>query len=85
MVACLSHNGDASDMAQIDTLKTQIGGCITGEYGLGDIHLEYPGASIGIVAVDPRETDADSALRAADAAMYQDKKSKSRSRFRLVD
>lgn len=46
---------------------------IRGEYHLGDVDLYYPGASLGIVEVDPETTDADSALHAADIAMYQEK------------
>ncbi|EOM2580685.1 diguanylate cyclase, partial [Escherichia coli] len=43
--------------------------------------LYYPGASLGIVEVDPETTDADSALHAADIAMYQEKKHKQKTPF----
>ncbi|MCV5214171.1 GGDEF domain-containing protein, partial [Escherichia coli] len=48
---------------------------------LGDVDLYYPGASLGIVEVDPETTDADSALHAADIAMYQEKKHKQKTPF----
>lgn len=33
--------------------------------------IEYPGASVGVVCLDPDETDVDDALQKADAAMYR--------------
>jgi diguanylate cyclase len=38
-----------------------------------------------VIEVDPAVTDPDSALRAADVAMYQDKKGKSKTRFLTMD
>lgn len=35
--------------------------------------MEYPGASVGVVCSDPRQTKADEAIRHADQAMYQAK------------
>ncbi|MNS93025.1 putative diguanylate cyclase YeaP [compost metagenome] len=32
--------------------------------------LHYPGASVGVVAIDPAHTSIDDALRQADARMY---------------
>ncbi|MDA6647602.1 hypothetical protein OSL00_23690, partial [Escherichia coli] len=46
-----------------------------------DVDLYYPGASLGIVEVDPETTDADSALHAVDIAMYQEKKHKQKTPF----
>jgi diguanylate cyclase len=64
-------------------LKTRISARIAGEYWLGNVHIVYPGASLGVVEVDPSSTDADSALRAADVEMYQDKKGKAKHAFSL--
>ena len=36
--------------------------------------LHYPGASVGVVAVDPAHTSVDEALRQADASMYEVKR-----------
>ncbi len=36
--------------------------------------LHYPGASVGVVAVDPVHTSIDDALRQADASMYEIKR-----------
>lgn len=42
-----------------------------GQYAAGGKCISYAGASVGVVAVDPRTTDAEQALREADAAMYR--------------
>ncbi|UJD96808.1 sensor domain-containing diguanylate cyclase [Lelliottia amnigena] len=81
LVACLSKGNSDADNAQITILRKQVSACIAGEYVLGNVHIVYPGASLGVVSVDPSHIDADGALRAADAAMYRDKKEKSKTRF----
>lgn len=86
LVASLSQphqNGD--NPPQVSLLKTRLSACIAGEYWLGSVHIIYPGASLGVIEVDPGITDPDSALRAADVAMYQDKKGKSKMRFLTMD
>ena len=70
-----------NENADIPSLRERIQQQIRGEYHLGDIELFYPGASLGIVEVDPETTDADSALHAADIAMYQEKKHKEKTPF----
>lgn len=42
-----------------------------GQYAAGARCIGYGGASVGVVAVDPRTTEAEQALREADAAMYR--------------
>ncbi|MEH0885655.1 diguanylate cyclase [Enterobacter sp. UNJFSC 003] len=78
LVASLSKNDDNDE---INVLKTRISACIAGEYWLGNVHIIYPGASLGVIEIDPANIDADAALRAADVAMYQDKKGKIKTRF----
>ncbi len=80
LVACLSKGDE-----EINLLKTRLNARIAGEYWLGQVHIVYPGASLGVVEVDPASTDADSALRDADLAMYQDKKGKNKTRFLTID
>jgi len=80
LVACLSKGDE-----EINLLKTRLNARIAGEYWLGQVHIAYPGASLGVVEVDPASTDADSALRDADLAMYQDKKGKNKTRFLTID
>ena len=85
MVACLSRNEGTQEEQSLSLLKTQINARIAGEYWLGNVHIVYPGASLGVIEVDPLSTDADSALRSADAAMYVDKKSRRKTAFLNVD
>lgn len=80
LVACLSKGDE-----EINLLKTRLNARIAGKYWLGQVHIVYPGASLGVVEVDPASTDADSALRDADLAMYQDKKGKNKTRFLTID
>lgn len=72
----VSLTGENSVQLQehLQALKIRIQQQIRGKYQLGKIHLDYPGASIGVVVVDPVTTDSDSALQLADIAMYEDKK-----------
>lgn len=85
LVASLSKTDNEGDNTQINQLKTRLNACIAGEYWLGSVHIIYPGASIGVIEVDPDVADPDSALHAADIAMYQDKKGKSKTRFLAKD
>lgn len=69
MVATLARS--TAQLAQFtDTLRQ----LLIGDYLLGDTLIHYSGASIGSVSINPHDMDPDSALRAADSAMYQDKK-----------
>ncbi|MEB6378859.1 sensor domain-containing diguanylate cyclase [Leclercia adecarboxylata] len=85
LVACLSNDRESGEQTPLTMLRTQLSAQIAGEYWLGDVHLVYPGASLGVIEVDPAKLDADSALRAADAAMYSDKKSKLKTAFLNID
>ena len=73
LVACELSSG----LQQNEFLK-QLYRQIKGHYQLGDHHLHYPGASIGIIDADPQKMDAESAIQAADTAMYLDKKARQR-------
>lgn len=53
---------------------------IRGHYWLGETEIDYPGASIGVISASPDTLDAQNALRAADDAMYLDKKNRLRTR-----
>jgi diguanylate cyclase len=85
LVASLSQSHSEGDKAQVALLRTRLSACIAGEYWLGSVNLIYPGASLGVIEVDPGVTDPDTALRTADIAMYQDKKGKSKTRFLTMD
>ncbi|MCU3486506.1 sensor domain-containing diguanylate cyclase [Enterobacter hormaechei subsp. steigerwaltii] len=85
LVASLSHSDGGDASTEVNAIKTRLNGLIAGEYGLGNATILYPGASLGVVIVDPHRTDEDSALRTADLAMYQDKKGKSKTGFVALD
>jgi diguanylate cyclase len=73
LVACeISASGQK--LPFVELLRRQI----RGHYQLGDHSIHYPGASIGAIDVCPLEMDAESAIQAADAAMYLDKKARQR-------
>ena len=58
---------------------------LTGSYFLGAHRINYPGASFGVIEADPQAMDVEQALRSADDAMYQDKKSRRQGTFFHID
>ncbi|WP_202303324.1 sensor domain-containing diguanylate cyclase [Dryocola clanedunensis] len=58
------------------TLKTRLSSMLTGDYQLHATMIKYAGPSIGVIAINPADMTPDTALRAADEAMYQDKKNR---------
>lgn len=58
---------------------------LTGIYFLGEHRINYPGASFGVIEADPLLMGVEQALRAADDAMYQDKKSRRQGTFFHID
>lgn len=73
LVACEMSAGSKAS-AFVEQLRRQI----QGHYLLGNHHLHYPGASIGFIEASPEDIDAESAIQAADTAMYLDKKKRQR-------
>jgi diguanylate cyclase len=59
-----------SPSAAARSLAERLSESTVGELRLQGTALDYRGASVGVVAVDPRATDAAEALRLADEAMY---------------
>ncbi|MDF3008218.1 MAG: sensor diguanylate cyclase [Enterobacter kobei] len=81
IVACpgTPREKNAADLLQ--KIKGNIHARIAGEYALGGTQIYYPGASVGVIEVDPHYSDPDAALKLAGMAMYYDKKSKQKSSF----
>ncbi|HEX3142271.1 MAG TPA: GGDEF domain-containing protein, partial [Rhizobacter sp.] len=52
-------------------LQHRLSSATRGMYAIGDKGLNYGGASAGVVAVDPIDSDAEEAIRLADAQMYR--------------
>lgn len=66
-----SNTDEAQHAAQ--AFKIRLSNLLTGEFQLHSSVINYAGPSIGVVAVNPAETDHDTALREADTAMYVEK------------
>ncbi|MFK8258504.1 sensor domain-containing diguanylate cyclase [Erwinia sp. AnSW2-5] len=66
---------DVSDAqtASVTAFKNRLSARLIGSYYLSGTKIDYAGASIGIIHVDPSVSTPDSALHDADAAMYEDK------------
>ena len=62
--------------ASHDELRTRLEQLTSGRYVANDRVINYRGASVGIAASAPDETDVEKLLARADAAMYQTKKSR---------
>lgn len=81
LVVSLSPDDEMDQCERLHNVKDRLQQHIRGDYYLGSIQLYYPGASLGVVEVDPREIDVNCALHIADSAMYQDKKRKDKTTF----
>lgn len=81
LIACPGAPVGQTQIERLNSLKRNLQKCLTGEYQLGTVKIFYPGASIGVVEINPEDVDADSALRIADQAMYQDKNGKEKKPF----
>ncbi len=81
LIACPGAPIGQTQTDRLTLLKQNLQKCLTGEYQLGTVKIFYPGASIGVVEINPDDIDADSALRIADQAMYQDKNGKEKKPF----
>lgn len=67
--------------ANISSLQKRIQQQIRKKYHLSNVNLYYPSASLSIVKVNPKTTNANSALHAVNIAMYQKKKHKQKTPF----
>ncbi|SMC25325.1 diguanylate cyclase [Andreprevotia lacus DSM 23236] len=65
-----SHH-DATEAAR--AMKARLTPLLQGQFDLGPCRIDYPGASIGIIATNPATSTPETALREADTAMYQEK------------
>lgn len=69
-----TNYADAQDAAR--AFKTRLAALLTGDYSLHSLTIKYGGPSIGAVAINPGDVSPDMALRTADEAMYQEKKTR---------
>jgi diguanylate cyclase len=73
-------SGDLHAAAQI--LQGRAAASTVGEFQLGSHTLQYAGASVGVVAVDPAGIDAEAAVKLADARMYEVKRARKQQQHR---
>lgn len=64
-----AQRGEAEEAAR--SLENRAAAATVGRYQLGDTVVPYEGASVGVVALDPRGLNAEAAVRLADARMYE--------------
>jgi diguanylate cyclase len=57
-------------------LQSRVAASTVGEFEVGEQRLQYAGASVGVVAVNPMNLDAEAAVRLADAQMYEVKRAR---------
>jgi diguanylate cyclase len=69
-------DGTAEAADAVDALHARLVECTTGRFELSVGPVDYEGASVGVVVVDPLTSTAEAALRQADEAMYAVKRSR---------
>ncbi|MDF8360866.1 sensor domain-containing diguanylate cyclase [Achromobacter anxifer] len=73
-----TQRGEAEAAAR--SLEERATAATVGRYQLGEDVIPYEGASVGVVALDPRGLDAEAAVRLADARMYEVKRARKAAR-----
>ena len=69
---CIAPGAEMGNPA--DAMRQRLQNAVQGHYKLPKTEFDYPGASLGIVVVDPETATPEQALADADSAMYADKK-----------
>lgn len=64
------------DAARLETLRERLEGASRGRFDLGEVTIDYPGASVGLALSAAGETDVDALVARADAAMYARKQAR---------
>lgn len=64
----------------VAAMRRRLAALVEGHYDLPCCAMDYPGASLGIISADPRQTTVDQALQDADAAMYLEKRQRREAR-----
>jgi diguanylate cyclase len=67
--------GQAVEAARL-ALRRRIAEATQGRFVCGDVVIDYQGASVGVIAIDPGTLGAEEALRQADQAMYEAKQAR---------
>lgn len=81
LVVSLSPEDDRDPRDRLQQVKNQLQQQICGDYHWATFIYFIHGASLGIVEINPLETDVNCALHLADSAMYKDKKRQDKTTF----
>ncbi len=60
----------------LEAMRSRLAPLLIGRYAFSECSLDYPGASFGIVSVDPSISSTQTVLREADLRMYADKQAR---------
>ncbi|WP_437615730.1 sensor domain-containing diguanylate cyclase [Erwinia sp. V71] len=74
IVACIGPNICNESHHDKHAFQQRLAALLKGKYDLHSCFIDYAGASIGVIAVDPVHSSPDMAVRDADAAMYEEKR-----------
>ncbi|WP_183003073.1 sensor domain-containing diguanylate cyclase [Achromobacter sp. UMC71] len=69
----------------VDAMRGRLAPLLTGPYAFAECGFHYPGASLGIVSVDPSVCSLQAALKEADRLMYADKQARRAGEMRFAN
>lgn len=72
------YGGDTADNRCL--FQARLAGLTAGSFPLGSVTIEYPGASVGVVAADHQSGTCEEVITRADTAMYEVKKARQAAR-----
>lgn len=72
------HDADAEQVRKM--IAERLSRLTQGHFDLGDMMLDYPGASVGVVTAEDDEVDIEAMVARADAAMYRQKTARRKAR-----
>jgi len=73
IIACVGPLADRVTDDDVQAMKARLSATLTGHYALRETSIDYGGASLGVIAVNPMHCPPDLAVSDADSRMYQDK------------
>ncbi|MCG5242303.1 sensor domain-containing diguanylate cyclase [Azospirillum doebereinerae] len=74
IVIGLTEATEADERWCVEMTRQRFAPLLEGQFDLGGCIIDYPGASVGVIAADPSRTSPEEAVRMADARMYLEKR-----------
>ena len=71
VVVGLGPRLDVDGAAAAQLMQQRLAAATVGRHAAGAVHVDYPGASVGVACLDPQQAGAEQVLRESDAAMYR--------------